>query len=77
MPIIKEIVDSNTDNITQKNSRYPATAGSEEAARPHLPTIAEMRELQRVGSVGKGTSEKTMGESLQEFNQGDGTPHDV
>ena len=70
MPTIKEIVDSNTDNVTQKNSRYPSTAGSDEAARPHMPSIAEMRDSQQKGSEGKGFSESTLVESLAKDNMG-------
>ena len=72
MPIITELIDSETDNVTLRKSTYPATAGSERAARPHIPSVAEMRESQRLGSVGNGTSSQDYGDMQGSNNMGTG-----
>ena len=45
---------------------------SDGGSEPNTPTIEEMRESQRLGSVGKGTAEQTLNESLADFNMGCG-----
>jgi hypothetical protein len=37
---------------------------------PGFPSVAEMKESQRKGAEGKGTSEKTYNEMMSEFDQG-------
>ncbi len=45
---------------------------SDSGPNPNTPTIAQMRDSQRVGSVGKGTSTKSFAEKNALRNQGTG-----
>ena len=66
---ITEIVDSKTDNVNTKKTLYPATAGSDVAQRPHIPSVKAMRESQAAGAEGLGTAEKSFAESMDDLNQ--------
>ncbi len=69
MPKITEIIDSKTDNVTSDKTLYPATAGSDEAQRPHIPSVKAMRESQAKGSEGLGTADKSFADSMDGLNQ--------
>lgn len=44
----------------------------EPALEPSTPTVAQMRESQRKGSVGIGMNEQSFNESMDDFGQGCG-----
>jgi len=51
---------------------------SDGGPNPNTPTVAQMRESQRLGSVGKGTNSEDYAESQGAFNMGtgEGRPED-
>ena len=69
---ITEIVDSQTDNITSKNSRYKdcGIAGSAEATKPIHRSVSEMQKSQAAGAEGIGLNEQSHNDDLRDFNQG-------
>jgi hypothetical protein len=48
------------------------TMAKKESEGTSMPTVAEMRESQRKGSVGIGLNEKSYNEDQADFNQGCG-----
>lgn len=73
MPKFKYVTDSETNLITTDKTIYPATAGSDLAQKPQVPTIEELQASQAKGATGTGY-DQTYADKMASINQGTGVP---
>ncbi len=72
MPQFTEIVDSQTDNVTSKNTIYTncGVVGTSEASKPIRPSVAEMQRSQADGAkLPKSDSSETNDNQSNEYKE--------